>query len=185
MSSRGLEEVSMAAVAGGVVGRAVLPASPDDVCPAAGEDAFGVGVALAVGSELAVAGFGPGVAAPAVSGEVAEGVSELLVAAEAEGDGAVAAAGAGRGSDPGEAGQRLGVGEPGAAVADLGEQSSGADRGAAGQGPEADGVGVSVHRSGKDPKMYDLAGRLVDDVDHLSDDRSIWITSDHDGASLD
>ena len=69
----------MVAVAGGVVGGVVLPAAPDDVGPAAGEDAFGVGVALAVGAELLVALLGPGVASPAVAGEVAECVAEFLV----------------------------------------------------------------------------------------------------------
>src|SRR5207244_3885513 len=81
-----VQEALMAAVSGGVVGGSVLPAAPDDLGPAAGEDAFGVGVGLAGGSELAVAVFCPGVASPAVAGEVAEGVAEFLVAAEAEGD---------------------------------------------------------------------------------------------------
>jgi hypothetical protein len=79
MSSWVLGEALVVAVAGGVVGGVVLPAAPDDVGPAACEDAFGVGVAFAVGSELAVSVGGPFVAAPAVSGEVAECVAEFLV----------------------------------------------------------------------------------------------------------
>jgi hypothetical protein len=117
---------------------------------------LGVGVGLAVGSELSVAGFGPGVAAPAVPGEVAERVAELLVAAEAEGDGSVPAAGAGGGCDAGEAAERFGVGESGAAVTDLGEEGGGADGGAAGQGAEDDGVGVGVE------ELVEAGGELVD-----------------------
>ncbi|HXY93649.1 MAG TPA: hypothetical protein VEP49_14300, partial [Acidimicrobiia bacterium] len=44
VSSRVLVEVLEGGVAGGVVGGVVLPAAPDDVGPAAGEDACGVGV---------------------------------------------------------------------------------------------------------------------------------------------
>jgi hypothetical protein len=46
MSSRLLGEGLVATLAGGVVGRSVLPAAPDDVGPAAGVDAFGVGCRL-------------------------------------------------------------------------------------------------------------------------------------------
>jgi hypothetical protein len=40
----GFEELSGAAVAGGVVGLLIDPASPDDADPGAGEDAHRVGV---------------------------------------------------------------------------------------------------------------------------------------------
>jgi hypothetical protein len=113
MSTGGVDEALEAAVEGGVVGRVVLPAAPDDVGAAAGEDAFGVGMAVAGGAQLPVALLGPGVASPAVAGEVAQSVAQFLVAAEAEGDGSVAAAGTCGGGDPGEARQRFGVGEPG------------------------------------------------------------------------
>ena len=46
----------------GLVGRVVLPAAPDDVGAAAGEDAFGVGMAVAGGAQLPVALLGPGFA---------------------------------------------------------------------------------------------------------------------------
>ena len=62
MSSRGGSEGLEGAVAVGVVGLVVLPASPDDLGPGAGEDAFGVGVALPAGAELLVAESGPFVA---------------------------------------------------------------------------------------------------------------------------
>ncbi len=156
----------MGAVAGGVVGESVLPAAPDDVCPAAGEDAFGVGVALAVGAQLPVAGLGPGVAVPAVACEVAEGVTELLVAAEAEGDRTVTTACPGRWGDAGEAGEGLGVGEPGPTVADLGEKRGGSDGGAAGQGPEDVGVrvgGEEFIEAGRE--LVDLGPEALEDGD--------------------
>lgn len=78
-------------VAGGVVGDVVLPAAPDDLGPGSGEDAFGVGVALAVGAEAVVALPGPFVAVACVASEVAQGVAESGVATPPEGDGAVAA----------------------------------------------------------------------------------------------
>src|SRR5262249_31473258 len=78
--------------------------------------------------------------------EVADGVAEFLVAAPAERDGAVSTAGSGGGGDAGEAGERFGVGEPVAAVADLGDEGGGADGGAAGQGTEDVGVGVGVEQ---------------------------------------
>lgn len=77
MSSLLLDEALVAAVSGGVVGGVVLPATPDDVGPAAGEDAFGVGVGFAAGAELAISVGGPGVASPAVAGEVADRVAEF------------------------------------------------------------------------------------------------------------
>jgi hypothetical protein len=67
MSSGGLLELAEGAVAVGVVGGVVLPAAPDDLGPGSGEDAFGVGVSFAVGSELAVGG--PFVAFAGIAGE--------------------------------------------------------------------------------------------------------------------
>ena len=73
-------------VSGGVVGDAVLPASPDDVCPGAAEDADGVRVVVAAGSGSVVEVGGPGAGSSAVAGEVAEGVAELFVGRPAEGE---------------------------------------------------------------------------------------------------
>src|ERR1035437_10202450 len=109
------------AVPGGVVGGAVLPAVPDDEQPGAGEDAAGVA---------------------GVAGEVGDGVAELLVAGPAEADGAHFAGLAGGGCGAGEAGQRFRGGEPGAAVADFGEEACGADGARA--GPRGEDVAVGV-----------------------------------------
>ncbi len=75
LAEDGLEAV----VGGGVVEDVVLPASPDDVRPGAGEDADGVGVVAATGDGLAVEVGGPGAGRAGVAGEVAQGVAELLV----------------------------------------------------------------------------------------------------------
>jgi hypothetical protein len=63
---------------GGIVGRAVLPAVPDDEEPGAGEDADGVGVVVAPGPGAVVEVVGPGAGAAGVAGEVGDGVAELL-----------------------------------------------------------------------------------------------------------
>jgi len=136
------EEALGGAVLGGVVGGVVVPAVPDDVEPGAGEDVGGVGVVFAAGGGLVVELGGSGVGASAVGGEVADGVAELLVNGPAEGDGLLLAGLAGGGGDSGQADQRFGVGEAGAAVADLGQQSGGADGARAGQAGEDLGIGV-------------------------------------------
>ena len=122
----GVEDRLECSVVGGVVGDAVVPAVPDDVCPGAGEDADGVGVVVAAGDGSGVEVGGPGVGVAGVAGEVAEGVSELFVGSPAEGDGFDLAGLAGGGGFPGEAGLGVGGGEPAAGVADLGEQAGGA-----------------------------------------------------------
>ena len=86
-----------------------------------------MGVVVAAGAGAAVEVGGPGVGVSGVAGEVGDGVAQLFVAGPAEPDGAQLAGLAGRGRDAGQAGQGFGGGEAGAAVADLGEQSGGAD----------------------------------------------------------
>src|SRR5439155_7152097 len=122
MSSRGLKERLEGAMLGRVVGRAVLPAAPDDEEPCAGEDADRVRMVVAASDGVAVEVGSPGVSASGVTGEVADGIAELLIGGPAEADGAVLAGLACAGGDAGEAGQRLRRGEAGPAVADLGEQ---------------------------------------------------------------
>ena len=78
-----------------------------------------------------------------VAGEVGDGVAELFVAGPAESDVFDFAGLAGGGRDAGQAGQRFGGGEAGAAVADLGEQPGGADGAGAGQAGEDVRVGVA------------------------------------------
>jgi hypothetical protein len=91
------------------------------------------GVVVASGAGTVVEVGGPGVGAAGVAGEVGDRVVELLVAGPAEADGSQLAGLAGRGCRTGQAGQRFGGGETGAAVADLGEQAGCADAPGAGQ----------------------------------------------------
>ncbi len=140
----GFEHALERVVLGRDVGLAFLPAVPDDVEPGAGQDADGVGMVVAAGEGLAVELVGPGVGAAAVAGEVADGVAQLFVGGPAEADGAVLARLAGGGCDAGQAGQRVGGGEAGAAVADLGQQPSGAHGARAGQAGEDVGVGMQL-----------------------------------------
>jgi hypothetical protein len=111
-------------VPGGVVGGAVLPAAPDDIDPGAGGDADGVRVVFAAGPGVVVDGRGPGAGVPGVAGEVADGVAELAVDGPAEADRDVLAGPAGDRGDPGQARQRLRIGEPRPAVPGLGQQMS-------------------------------------------------------------
>jgi hypothetical protein len=64
---------------------------------------------------------GPGAGVPGAAGEVADRVTQLLADGPAEGGGLVLAGLAGGRCRAGQADQRLGVGEPGPAVADLGQ----------------------------------------------------------------
>ena len=66
-------------VGGGVIGDVVLPASPHDVCPGAGEDADGVGMVAAAGDGLVVE-VSPGTGPAGVPGEVAQGARSCLPA---------------------------------------------------------------------------------------------------------
>ena len=132
-------------MAGGVVGGFVLPAVPDDEQPGAGEDADGVGVVVAAGAGSLVEVVGPGAGAAGVAGEVGDGIAELFVTRPAEGDGAELAGLAGGGCGAGEG---FGGGEPGAAVADLGEQPCGADGAGPGQRREDVAVGVGGQLGG-------------------------------------
>src|SRR3990172_8591618 len=61
VSTLGREEAVEVAVAGGVVGGAVLPYAPDDAQPGATEDADRVRVVVAAGEGALVDVFGPGV----------------------------------------------------------------------------------------------------------------------------
>src|SRR5690606_13518618 len=124
------------AVSGGVVGGVGLPAFPDHVQPGAGEDAHGVWVVVPAGAGAVVELGGPGAGVAGVAGEVADGVAVLFVRGPAEADDFDLARLSGRGRDPGQADQAFGCGEAAPGVADLSEQSSGADLSAAGQAGE-------------------------------------------------
>src|SRR5512133_2503966 len=160
VSSRGrlilVEDALQGAVFGGFVGSVGGPAGPDYVDPGAGEDTHGVGVVVSAGSGAGVEVGGPWVGVAAVTGEVADRVAELFVGAPAEADDLDLAGLAGRGGDTGEAGQRVGGGEPAAGVADLGEQPSGAHAARPGQAGEDRGVGVQVELFG------DAGGQRLD-----------------------
>ena len=110
------------AVAGGVVGDAVLPAAPEDAAPGASEGADRAGVVVAAGDRAGVVVGRPGVPVAGGVGERAERVAQAFVACPAEaGDLAFAGLDRDRGL-AGVAGERVAGGVAGAAVADLGEQ---------------------------------------------------------------
>ena len=129
-------------MAGRVVGGAVVPAFPDHIEPGAGQDPDRVGMVFAAGDRVAVDAGGPGAGVAGAVGEVADRVAQLFADGPAEGDGFVLAGLAGGRRGAGQADQRLGVGEAGPAVADLGEQPGGADGARAGQRGEDVPVGV-------------------------------------------
>lgn len=148
-------------VVGGVVGGVVLPAAPDDVCPGAAKDADGVGVVVAAGDRFVVEVGGPGVVASGVAGEVAEGVADLGVGAPAEGDGFDLARLSGGRGDVGQAGQGVLGGESSSGVADLGEQSSGADAAGSGQRGEDRRVAMDVGWSAILPARWAICALRV------------------------
>src|SRR5262245_51143157 len=84
VSTLGCERPVEVAVAGGVVGGAVLPDAPDDAQPGAAEDAEGVRVVVAAGAGALVDVVGPGVVLAAVVGEDGDGVAQGFVARPAE-----------------------------------------------------------------------------------------------------
>jgi len=86
-----------------------------------------MGVVFAAGDRVVVDAGGPGAGVAGAVGEVADRIAQLFADRPAEGDGLVLAGLAGGWGGAGQADQRLGVGEAGAAVADLGEQAGGAD----------------------------------------------------------
>src|SRR5680860_1417735 len=138
------EELAGAAVLGGVVGDASVPAAPDDSEPGSGEDAGGVLVGFAGGGVAVVDGGGPGAGSAAVGGEVDDGVAQFLVTGPAERHDVVAAGLSGGWCGAGEGGEGGFGGEPAAGVADLDQQLGGADLTAAGQ--RSEDVAVRVQR---------------------------------------
>jgi hypothetical protein len=80
------DESLIAAVEGRIVGSVVLPAAPDHLEPGPGQDADGVGVAMAAGSGLLVDVSCPRVVVAGVTGKVHDRSAELLVAGKAEHD---------------------------------------------------------------------------------------------------
>jgi hypothetical protein len=71
----GGEQALEAAVAGGVVGGAVVPAFPDHIQPGAGEDLDRVGVVFAAGDRGVVDLGGPGAGVAGAVGEVADRIA--------------------------------------------------------------------------------------------------------------
>lgn len=95
-------------VPGGVVGRVVDPAAPDDPDPGAGQDAHGVGVVAPAGYCASVDVGRPGARVAGVVGEGGDGRPEPLVAGPAEMDGLMLARFLG-GGDAREGGDRWGA----------------------------------------------------------------------------
>jgi hypothetical protein len=87
----GGEQALEAAVAGGVVGGAVVPAFPDHIQPGAGEDPDRVGVVFPAGYRGVVGLGGPGAGVAGAVGEVTDPIAQLLADGPAEGDGLVLA----------------------------------------------------------------------------------------------
>jgi hypothetical protein len=108
-----------------VVGHTVLPASPDDVQPGAGECAYGVGVVVAAGSGALVKVGCPRVGVVRVAGEVGDGAAQLFVDGPPECDDLDFAGLAGGGCGARRTGQGLWGGEASTGIADLGEQAGG------------------------------------------------------------
>src|SRR4029453_9098525 len=113
----------------------------DDADPGAGQDADGVGVSFAAGDGVCVDLGGPGAGVSGVVCEVDDCVAELLVGGPSESDRVGFAGCAGDRCDAGQGGQGFLVGEPGADVADLGQQQGCADA-VAGLGQAGEDVGV-------------------------------------------
>ena len=108
---------------------------------------------------------GPGAGAAGVAGEVARRRRGAACRRPSGSRRSADLAGlAGGGGDAGQAGQRFGGGEPGAAVADLGEQPGGADGAGAGQRGEDVRVGVQGELLG------DLGGQGLDLLDEAGQD---------------
>ena len=114
-------------MAGGVIRDVVLPAAPDDAAPRAAEGAQRAGVVVAAGAGAVVEVGGPGAGPAGVSGEVAQGVAELLVGSPSERDGLDLARLPGRGGHPGQAGQGVAGGEAAAIDALLAEAATQAE----------------------------------------------------------
>ena len=164
------------AVAGGVVGLVVLPATPDDAAPRASEDAGGVGVLAAAAGGAGVDVVGPWVPVAGAVGERAEVSAQALVAGPAEGRVAAFAGFFGDGGLSGVGGEAVGGGVAGAVVADFGEQAGGGHDafGVFEERQEDRSVGVRSDGAG------DLAGELAD----LRDDRYQRGDESCDGAAV-
>ena len=121
---------------GRIVGGSVLPTTPENADPGAGEDADGVGMVAASIAGVAVDGSGPGIGMTGVVGPGGEGATQALVAGEAAGDAAMLAGGPGDGGDAGFGGELVGRGEAEAVVAELGEDLGGIDGAGPGEGLE-------------------------------------------------
>ena len=115
------------AVAGDVVGRAILPAAPEDAGPRAGEDADRVRMATASGPSALVDEGGPPGGVTRIVGEGGEGPAQALVTGPAEDDRVVLAGGLGDGGQAGLGGELVVGGEASAIVAELGQDLRGVD----------------------------------------------------------
>src|SRR5947207_7947256 len=125
-----------AAVQGGVVGCAVLPASPHDPHPGSGQDAGGMRVVLARGPRPVVDVSGPGTGKTTVRGEGCDGHAQAFVAGPAEGHAALFAGCLGDRGDSGQCSDRVGMVEHLAGIAPLGQNLAGVDRARTREGAE-------------------------------------------------
>src|SRR5919198_3240539 len=104
---RGIEEGLRAAMGGGIIRGAVLPAAPEHAHPGAGKDADRVRVIAAARAGAAVDISPPGRAVPRVVGEADHRLAQALVAGPAEAHAAVLAGRVGDRRGAGFGGQLL------------------------------------------------------------------------------
>src|SRR5215210_1522611 len=164
VSTLAVEESVEVAVAGGVIGDAVLPAAPEDAGPGASEDAGGVWVVAAAGGRAVVGVVGPGMPVAGAVGEHADVVAQALVAGPAEAGVAALAGFLGDGGLAGVGGEAVSAWVAGAVVADLGQQT--------GRGDDALGIAEEAQEDRSVGVRVDGAGDLAREQADLFDDRA-------------
>src|SRR5437867_2429608 len=110
-----------------VVGRAILPAAPEDARPRAGENADRMLMPTATGAGALIDESRPGRGMTGVIGEGREGAAQALVAGPAKDHGLVLAGGMRDGRQAALGGELFVTGEACAIVAELGEDLGGID----------------------------------------------------------
>ena len=105
-----------------VVGRAILPAAPEDAGPRAGENADRMLMPTATRAGALIDEGRPARGMTGVIGEGREGAAQALVAGPAEDHGPVLTGRAGDGGGAGLRGQLFGGGEAGTVIAEFGEE---------------------------------------------------------------